>query len=290
MKSRREITDEFVRITTFKHILETYEEIAATRMQNTRSSVITSRNFIDELNYIFQQVKSSYRNELLRKMNTKRIKDPKQLTFIERNGKTLYILLSSNTGLYGDIVKKTSELFINLIKKEKADAVVIGRVGLELFKNAGLLITYNYFDFPDSKIDNEALKKIVEYILPYERIFIVYGRFENVISQQPVITSISGDPLSQEQTGPKVKYFFEPSLDKIMKFFEAEIFSSLFEQAIFESELAKFAARMTSLEMRVENIKEILKVVGLEKEKVRHRIMNKKQLETFSSLSLWGGG
>ena len=115
MKSRREITDEFVRITTFKHILETYEEIAATRMQNTRSSVITSRNFIDELNYIFQQVKSSYRNELLRKMNTKRIKDPKQLTFIERNGKTLYILLSSNTGLYGDIVKKTSELFINLI-------------------------------------------------------------------------------------------------------------------------------------------------------------------------------
>ena len=38
------------------------------------------------------------------------------------------------------------------------------------------------------------------------------------------------------------------------------------------------------------DIKEILKVVGLEKEKVRHRIMNKKQLETFSSLSLWGGG
>ncbi len=289
MKTKKEITEEFNRVSTFKNILETYEEIAASRMQNTRSSVLQSRYFIDELNYIFQQVKLSYGDEMLKRMKRKKVKDERQLTFIERNGKTLYVLLSSNTGLYGDIVKKTTELFLNLITKEKADAVIIGRVGLEIFKNAGLLITYNYFDFPDSKIDNEALRKIVEFILPYERIFVVYGRFENVISQQPVITGISGDPLPQDLAVPKVKYFFEPSLEKIMKFFEAEIFSSLFEQTIFEDQLAKFAARMTSLEMRVENIKLILKAVGFEKEKIRHRIMNKKQLETFSSLPLWGG-
>ena len=75
--------------------------------------------------------------------------------------------------------------------------------------------------------------------------------------------------------------------DKIMKFFEAQIFASLFEQTVFESQLAKFASRMTSLELRVENIKDVLKDVALEKEKVRHRIINKKQLETFSSMALW---
>ena len=72
-----------------------------------------------------------------------------------------------------------------------------------------------------------------------------------------------------------------------MKFFEAQIFTSLFEQTVFESQLAKFASRMTSLELRVEKTKAILKDIFLEKEKVRHRIINKKQLETFSSMSLW---
>ena len=62
---------------------------------------------------------------------------------------------------------------------------------------------------------------------------------------------------------------------------------SLFEQTIFESQLAKFASRMTSLELRVENIRDILKKINLEKEKIRHRVMNKKQLETFSSMALW---
>ena len=72
-----------------------------------------------------------------------------------------------------------------------------------------------------------------------------------------------------------------------MQFFEAEIFASLFEQTVFESQLAKFASRMTSLELRVENMTDILKDIAIEKEKVRHRIMNKKQLETFSSMALW---
>ena len=33
--------------------------------------------------------------------------------------------------------------------------------------------------------------------------------------------------------------------------------------------------------------KDILKDIFLEKEKVKHRIINKKQLETFSSMALW---
>lgn len=287
MVTKGEITEEFNRISTFKDILETYEEIAATRMQNIRSSVFASRLFIEELNYIFQQVKSSYRDEVLRVMKQRNIKNPKELTFIERNGKTLYVLLSSNTGLYGDVVKQTFNLFLDLIKKENADAAIIGKVGHELFENSGVRKPYAKFELSDSSVDNASLKKIVDYIVTYEKVFIVYGRFESIMSQKPIVTGISGDTLPQEQTKTQVKYFFEPSLDKIMKFFEVQIFASLFEQTVFESRLAKFASRMTSLELRVENIKDILKDVTLEKEKVRHRIINKKQLETFSSMALW---
>src|SRR3989338_2183294 len=288
MVTKKEVVEEFNRTSELKDILETYEEIAASRMQNARSIVLSSRLFIEELSYIFQQVKSSYKDEILKMMKLRHIKDPKELTFIERNGKTLYVLLSSNTGLYGDVIKQTFNLFLDLIKKENADAAIIGRVGAELFESSSVKKPYAKFELPDNSVDNASLKKIVEYIIQYEKVFIVYGRFETIMSQKPIVTGISGDPLSEEQTKTQVKYFFEPSLDKIMKFFEAQIFSSLFEQTVFESQLAKFASRMTSLELRVESIKDILKKVFLEKEKIRHRIINKKQLEIFSSMALWG--
>jgi len=287
MVTKKEVVEEFNRTSELKDILETYEEIAASRMQNARSIVLSSRLFIEELSYIFQQVKSSYKDEILKMMKLRHIKDPKELTFIERNGKTLYVLLSSNTGLYGDVIKQTFNLFLDLIKKENADAAIIGRVGAELFESSSVKKPYAKFELPDNSVDNASLKKIVEYIIQYEKVFIVYGRFETIMSQKPIVTGISGDPLAQEQTKTQVKYFFEPSLDKIMKFFEAQMFASLFEQTVFESQLAKFASRMTSLELRVESIKDILKDIFLEKEKVKHRIINKKQLETFSSMALW---
>lgn len=286
MVSRKEVIEEFGRLTTFKDIFETYEEIAASRMQAVRTSVIRSRTFVDGLNSVFAQVKESYKDKIAQIL--KRNKSGKQApTFIKRNGKTVFVLLSSNTGLYGDVIERTFSLFARLVQKEKTDAVIIGRIGLELFKNADLPISYNYFDFPDASINDQDLKKIITYLIQYEKIFVVYGRFENIISQEPVVTGISGDIPAQENTGPKLKYLFEPSLDQIMEFFEKEMFASIFEQTIYESQLAKFAARMSSLETRVEKIKERLKEVALEKDKIKHRTMNKKQLETFSTMVLW---
>lgn len=286
MISKKEIVEELGRLSTFKNIFETYEEIAASRMQTVRNSVLLSRNFIDELNDVFLQVKQSYKDKVDRLLKKSKNKDNK--TFIKRNGKTIFVLLSANTGLYGDVIRTTFNMFINLIKREKADAVIVGRIGLELFKSEGMTISYNYFDFPDAKIDPEGLKKIVDYLIQYEKIYIVYGKFQNIISQEPVVTGISGDLTSSTgSTEVKVRYLFEPPLEKIMELFEKEIFASIFEQSMLESELAKFAARMTSLELRVERIKERLQEVGFEKEKLRHRTMNKKQLETFSTIVLW---
>ncbi len=287
MVSKKEIIDEFNRVSSLKNILETYEQIAASRMRSTRSSVLQGRDFITELNNVFQEVKRSYKDEVQKLMKKDKVKDPTRLTFTKRNGKTLFVLLSSNTGLYGDIIGRTFNLFAELVTKEPCDAVIIGRLGLEFFKAANLKIPYAYFDLPDSMVDSESVKKIVSYLIQYERIFIVYEQFENVVSQKPIVINISGDSLPQKSQGPSIKYFFEPTLGKIMMFFEKEIFASLFEQTIFESQLAKFASRMTSLEERVENIEKLLKQMSLEKAKAGHRTMNKKQLETFSGIALW---
>jgi ATP synthase F1 gamma subunit len=287
MVTRKELTKETEFLTTLRTILETYEEIAATRMARIRSSVLGSRDFLLEINAIFQQVKASYRARIELLMKNKRIKDFSKLTFIKRNGKTLYVFISANTGLYGDIIRRTYDVFIENLKKEPGDVAILGKLGLEIFNTEKISSPLTYFEFPDNKMDNAAVQKIVEYIIQYEKVLVFYEQFNNVISQSPIVTNISGDPLPWEKGGPQARYFFEPSLEKIMEFFEKEIFASIFQQTIFESELAKFAARMVSLDFASENTKTRLKQVILTTQRIKHQENNKKQLGKFASMRLW---
>ncbi len=287
MVTKKELTREVEFLTTLRTILETYEEIAATRMARIRSSVLGSRDFLLEINAIFQQVKASYKAQVELLMKNKKIKDPSKLTFIKRNGKTLYVFISANTGLYGEIIRRTYDVFIENLKKDPGDVVILGKLGLEIFNAEKIKAPFTYFEFPDNKIDNAIVQRIVEHIINYEKVLVFYEQFNNVISQSPIVTNISGDPLPWEKGGPQARYFFEPSLEKIMEFFEKEIFASIFAQTIFESELAKFAARMVSLDFSSENTKVRLKQVVSSKNRIKHQEDNKRQLEKFASMKLW---
>jgi ATP synthase F1 gamma subunit len=288
MVTKKELTREAEFLTTLRTILETYEEIAATRMSRIRSSVLASRDFLLEINAIFQQVKSSYKTQIELLMKSRKITDSSKLTFIKRNGKTLYILISANTGLYGEIIRKTYDVFLENLQKEPGDVAILGKLGFEIFNQEKIKPPVTYFEFSDNKIDYTILQKIVEHIIQYEKVLVFYEQFNNVISQTPIVTNISGDPLPWERgAGPIVRYFFEPSLEKIMEFFEKEIFASIFQQTIFESELAKFAARMVSLDYASGNTKTRLKQVTNEKNRLKHQENNKKQLEKFASMRLW---
>lgn len=288
MISKKEANSQLDYLANLRSILETYEEIAATRMGRIRSTVLKSRDFLFEINLIFQQIKTSYKNEIKLLMKRKKIKDPKQLTFLARNNKTLQILISANTGLYGEIIRKTYNIFIENVKKEKCDVAIIGKIGYQLFKDEKINAPLNYFYFPDDKMDYEILKKLIEYIIQYQKVLVFYEKFNNVISQEPIITNISGDPLPWEEGRvSSAKYFFEPSLEKIMEFFEKEIVGSIFEQSLMESQLAKFASRMVSLDTASENTKNRLKLINLEKERIKHRDINRSQVEKFSTMLLW---
>lgn len=287
MITKKELTKETEFLGTLRTILETYEGIAATRMARIRSSVLAGRDFLLEINTIFQEVKSSYKAQINQLMQQKKIKDPSKLTFINHNGKTLYVFISANTGLYGEIIKRTYDVFIDTVRKTPEDVVILGKLGLELFNAEKINSPVTYFDFPDGKIDEEILKKIVEHIIQYERVLVFSEQFNNVISQSPAITNMSGDPFPWEKKGPAIRYFFEPSLEKIMEFFEKEIFGLIFQKTVLESELAKFAARMVSLDFASENTKNRLRQVNLTKNRIEHQEENKRQLEKFASMRLW---
>lgn len=289
MTSRKEVIAEIDYLFTLTTILETYEEIAASRMQRIRNQVLLSRDFVFEINNISLQIKSSYKKEMEKLTRKSNLKDPNKISFRTKNGKTLLVFLSSNTGLYGNIIRDTFNLFSQKVKEGKSDLAILGKLGLQFFQEEFGHMPFTYFDLPDNKIDEETFRKIIDHIVQYERVIVFYQQFQSIVSQRPQEAPISGEVTTQKLAVPQVKYLFEPSLEKILGFFEKETFASAFEQTIYESQLAKFASRMISLDSAVGNTKDRLKQSIFQKDRMQHQTINKKQTETVSSLlSLMG--
>ena len=273
MVNKKRLRDETEGLMGLRSLVEVYEEVAAMRMQKVRGAVLASRQFLDEMLEVFGRVREAYKK--------------KGFTGLTKNGRTAAVLLSANSGLFGDIVDKTFEKFAGFIQAKECDVVVVGKLGVRMMTDSKISKLYNYYDFPDDNVDLESFALIMRYLLQFEKVVVFYGKFGSILTQNPVMTAVSGENLEVKTTGEKVEYIFEPSIDEIAKIFEGQIKSSLFEQTLHESQLAKFASRLLNLDKSWENIGRRLEGVGREEARMRRKTRNGKQLATFSGMSLW---
>ena len=287
MNNLIDIKERINEVGTLQNLVDAYEEIASIRMKKIRNSVLTNRYFQDEINMIFDQLRVSYAKEIA--TLAKKRKGKETITFLPHNGKVVSVLLSANTGLYGDIMVETFQLFMEEAKKGLSELTIVGRQGFSQYLAEGVGRPYTFFDLPDFGKNKIQLAEIIKHIVQYEEIHVYYGKYRNVISQDPTELMISAQiSLSGTSTEKPVSYIFEPSLEKILMFFETEIFASLFEQSVIESQLAKFASRFLAMDRATYNIKEEMKKLVFEKMRTIHSSVNRKQLNTLSSIFFLG--
>lgn len=288
MISRKQLSTEKEGLTGLQNLVEVYEEVAAARMQRIRGAVMQSRTFMEGLVEIFGKVTEAYK------------KLPERVKIIRRlNNRTVAVLVSANSHLYGDIVEKTFERFSDYVGENKPEVVVLGKVGMQTMADKLPGVLYNYFDFSDETVDMESFSMVMRYLLQFESIVVFHGQFKTILVQEAVGTVVSGEKLTEIEeakmkeervkNGMSVKesYLFEPSVEEIARVFEGEILASIFEQSLHESHLAKFASRMLALDRSMENIERRMRSVKADEVKIVHKIRNKKQLQTISGISLW---
>ncbi len=290
MRTIKETQEELIFLNDFHDLMETYEEIAAIRMRKVKRSVLMEREFLKGLSDVFKFVEMAYDTFLIKLGQLKKGKRH----FLKTNGKDVRVLLSANMGLYGEIIHKTIYKYIEEAKAGGADIVVIGKVGKRVVESLMPGKAFQYFDFSDSGVDDDNLKRVLDYILQYRNIYIYHGYFKSILNQEPVVTNITGDIskfAGYEETGKleqkeeEQKFgFFEPSIEDVAAFFETQTLSVIFEQAINESSLSKFASRMVTLDMAVDNINRQIKTKNFALKKLKHRNFNRKQITLISSV------
>lgn len=289
--TKKELANELAELSALSLLSEAYADIAALRMKRNRSFVIKSRQFLDELADVFYEILASYKQKV-EQLAKEKSKAGEKITFLSHNGKTVSVLLSANVGLYGDIVARTFDLFRQDFDERGREATIIGRLGLSLFREVYPTTPYTYFDFPDNVVRSDLMDEIIKHLVSYEEIRIFYGKFQSVINQVPARSNISAEVIDLDEANrrkPKQvkKYIFEPTLERLLEFFEGQIFASLIDQTFRESALAKFASRIRSMNTASENISKELKEVQFKKLRFSHVIDNRKQLNSTIPLTFF---
>lgn len=282
----KDLKDEILEVKSLKLLTDIYGEIASVRMKKVRSFVLKNREFLQSINNIFRDTLASYASKLSKLVRAGKLEKGGRVTFLSHNGKSVAVFISANTGFYGDIVRRTFIKFMSDIKgQEDIEITVIGKLGRLLFLEKMPKEPYTYFDLPDYGIDQTKLSEILKHLVSYEEIRIYYGKYQSVITQKPTMNMISaGTMVGENVAKPEVEFIFEPSVEKILMFFEAEIFASLFDQSVRESQLSKFASRILAMDKASETIKERIDNLNLEKLKATHRIADRKQLNSMLSI------
>lgn len=291
MAQKKALMEDIEALNSLKDLVESYEEIAVIRMQKIKDSVLKTRDFLAELSDVFVDLKSSYNREMKDLLAKRKSGDKNILPELQKKGKYLMVYLSSNGKLYGSVTQKTFHLFTADLKKPEskdADLAIIGVAGKEMYEGSGNSKPYEFFEMPDTDITIDHIRKIMNKFLSYDKVHVYYGKFGNVVKQSPIATSITGDDIFETeivtQTPREERYLFEPSLEKILHFFETQIVASLFSQTLLENQLARHASRVNAMEEALIHIENESVRLNRLRNRIKHQAQNKKQLETISGV------
>lgn len=287
MRNKNRTDSDLELVGTLKMLAQAYEEVSVLKMQKVRTSVLTTREFLDGLSTVFVDVKRNYGNKIQKLIDKKKYSP--QTTFSTRvhNGKVLSVFLSANSKFYGDIVKRVFDHFIADIQKKDSDILIIGKMGKELMEASRFKKNYFYHDLPDANVEMTNVQPIIDTLSQYEKVDIYYGRFSNMVNQLPTTSNISGQEIldTKDTTSSEVvHYAFEPSMEEILDFFENQVFISLFKQTVNETELARLASRIRAMEEALGNIEKLEPQIKREGRIYRRSLQNKKQLEMMTSV------
>jgi ATP synthase F1 gamma subunit len=283
MKRIKFLKDELEYLSNFLMMVESYEEIAALRMRKVKKFILERREFMQGLNEAFAYISYAYR------VYRKSLKGKEKDRILNTNGRTVSILLSSNTGMYGDIIINTFNKFKEDVDKEDVDIVIVGKVGQRMYDNLGEGKEYKYFGMMDNGIDEPAIKELIENITDYSNVVVYHGSFKTVLSQVPTRTEVPVELKKIERSLKTYddKFLFEPSVEKVAEHFEKQIESLIFEQVVYESCLSKFASRMVNMDIASENIKEKIRQNDIQLKKAKHKDINSSMQSVIFGGSLW---
>lgn len=287
MYSKAELKKYSDAVATIKSITRVYEEAAARRIKLVQLSVEKIDDFVSAAADTYLNVKFG----LLAEQKGKARPQQNILTtnFRKKPKKGVMVLITSKDQYYGNLIPNIYREWHKDMLETKFDGIVLGNTGIHLLEKEQVKFTnVETFELDDSNIDWKVIYRIGERISQYEKIVVYYGAYKTVLTQVAEKTDISNS-ISVGQVQKVKRYLFESKGEEILGDIETDVIKALLQKRIYQSQIAKYAARIKILEIGqvAEKMSEVLGDLSRGRRKVHKNLNNKKQLQLYTGVDLW---
>ncbi|MDD3035688.1 MAG: hypothetical protein PHO93_02090, partial [Candidatus Saccharimonadaceae bacterium] len=163
MRRANIIEKETLQIKTVENLTGVFESIASTHVAKVKNKVALSKSF-------FQLLWSRYISIQI---------DPqKRITnrdLPDGNSKTVFVIISAEAGLSGDIDQRLIERMLQDYDNKTTDIIVLGTHGANQLTQMSIRFK-RYFQVPESD-EYIDVSPLVDAILPYSKIVVYYGEY-----------------------------------------------------------------------------------------------------------------
>ncbi len=257
MPSGKEIRGKISSIKNTQKITSAMEMVAASKMRKAQERMDSSRPYADKILDVVKHLSrasSEYQHDFMQEREVKKVG---------------YIIISSDRGLCGGLnINLFKETLQSMQKWQEQDVgietAVIGTKAISFFKRFGKITASlsHLGDKPKLETLIGMVKTMLElyYQGKIDRLFIVYNRFVNNMTQLPTVQQLI--PIVFDDEDDEIKYhwdyIYEPESEKVIDVLLERYIESMIYQSVVENVACEQSARMLAMKNATDNAGDII--------------------------------
>ena len=273
MASLKEIRAKVTSIKSTQKITRAMQMVAASKMRRAQERMEVGRPYSENMRRVVSHLvnaSSDYKHPYMTNRQVNRVG---------------YILVSSDRGLAGGLNINLFKQLMHHVKEfqdqsVEAEFAVIGSKGVSFFKSFGGKVTSAVTDYGDNPTFEQLNAPVQAMLDDYtngrlDRIFVVYNKFVNAMTQKPIINQLV--PLPNEavdlssgiQTELSWDYIYEPDVKTPIDGLLGRYIESIVYQAVMENIASEQSARMVAMKAATDNAGDLINDLQLVYNKLR---------------------
>jgi len=276
MRRANDIAKDAEEIGTVEDLTGVFESLASSQVAKIKSKVELSKEFFNLLWAKYSQIRLDPKSRITQRNRAD-------------NGRDVFVVISAEAGLSGDIDHRLIELVLQDYDPKTIDLIVLGSHGAQQLEQRGVGFT-RYFKVPES-VGYVDVDPVMEAIRPYREVKIYYEEYLSLgvqgVKKMDLIQSIQTMSLNQEDSDQIISEadtIFEPSLEEIADTMELAMMNLAFSQAILESSLAQDASRFNAMAVAKKRAMELVGLYNLEFHQSKRSESDRRMREVMISL------
>ncbi|HEX8182557.1 MAG TPA: F0F1 ATP synthase subunit gamma [Candidatus Saccharimonadales bacterium] len=240
MRRPQDIALEEADMTTIVGLTSAFESLASMRISQTKTQVLQSQGFFNELWHIYSQLRVDSLFRFGRSEDDK-IGD-----------KSLFIAVTAEGGFSGDIDQKLISTLLKDYDPTKHDLIIIGHHGATQLAQAK--VEYMKFYKLPEKDDHINVQPLIQQVKKYQSTRVYYQTYVSLTTQDvkrielnsavQLAGNMAGKP--EEEISERT-YIFEPSPFEVVAHLERSMLEITLSQVILDSKLAQYASRFRAM-------------------------------------------